>query len=512
MPGDRNVPLSARGIVEIAFNEDVARLMDFGNFSVEDSTGMIPGEIVPQGIGSEGYHYTFQTSQRPFFAAMIHTVRLSDRITDFSGNQFAGAEWSFTTVEDATPPTATLVTPSSLIGVPIDTAIEVDFSEALVGVDMSTFTLTGPTGSVVSNLTTSIPIVTARLDPLSPLLPSTAYTVSLSSSITDLGGNALLFTPVTFTTTADMMSPEVQTITPAMGSTNVNVAASLSVAFSETVTNVNTTTFTLTGPSGMIGGLVTTGASNATLNPFHQLLPFTTYTVALSTAIVDVASNPLIAFSGSFTTGADTVTPSILERFPLPGATNVPINTTVRADFDEEITNADATTFTLVAGAAVPGTVAFEASPTQQRATLTPSTQLAPNTTYTATLSSSLQDATGNLLGTNSVWTFTTAPDTITPTVITTVPADDATGVALNATISVTFDEPVVNVDGTSFIVMNAGTGTLASSNGGRTWTWAPDADMPANTTVSIMLTMAIEDAAGNALAAPVTFDFTTAP
>ncbi len=507
-PGATDVPSGSRMTVEVGFTEAVFGI-EQTTFTVEDSNGVIQPIDFFNGPDIENrYQYV---TQIPLAPETQFTVRLSAAIRDGSGNSLVPEEWSFTTIADDTAPTATVQNPLVLTNVPVTTTIDVVFSESVVGVNSSTFTLSGPSGLVGANVPGFSPTTSASLDPFVNLAPNTQYTISLSNAITDLAGNPLAFTPLQFTTAADTTPPQVSNTNPTSGSTNISVGANVAVAFTEQVTGVNVTSFTLTGPSGSVGATVAAAASSASLDPIHQLLPFTTYSFALSTAIVDLASNPLIAFTGTFTTGADVLAPNVISRAPLNGATNVPVNTTVVVGFDEDVTNANATTIQLVAGTAVPATVSYQGAP-MFRATLTPSGQLAPNTTYTVALSSSLQDSSANLFGTPpTVWMFTTGSDTVVPAVASTAPIDNAIDVPLDATISVTFDEPVTGVDGTSFVVMNAGTGTLASSNGGRTWTFTPDAALPANTTVTIMLTMAIQDAAGNALV-PFAFDFTTLP
>src|SRR5207245_1590434 len=76
-------------------------------------------------------------------------------------------------------------------------------------------------------------------------------------------------------------------------------------------------------------------------------------------------------------------------------------------------------------------------------AIFTPAGTLAPNTTYTATMTTGAKDLAGNALAANFVWSFTTGatPDTTAPTVSATVPANAATDVAINGKIAVTFSE-----------------------------------------------------------------------
>jgi hypothetical protein len=77
--------------------------------------------------------------------------------------------------------------------------------------------------------------------------------------------------------------------------------------FSEAVTGVNATTFTVKNPAGTAAaGTVTFNAATrtATFTPSSLRLANTVYTVTLTSAITDVAGNPLTTTTWTFTTGA----------------------------------------------------------------------------------------------------------------------------------------------------------------------------------------------------------------
>ena len=137
--------------------------------------------------------------------------------------------------------------------------------------------------------------------------------------------------------------------------------------------------------------------------------------------------------------------PTVASTSPLANATNVPGNATVYANFSVAMDPATftSTTFKVTSGTsaiAVPGAIAYSA----QRATFTPTSSLASNTVYTATLTAGVQSSLGVALGVNTVWAFTTG--TVIPpiavvnlgtagnfailakTAISTVPASAVTG------------------------------------------------------------------------------------
>ncbi|MBL9016908.1 MAG: Ig-like domain-containing protein, partial [Myxococcales bacterium] len=311
--------------------------------------------------------------------------------------------------------------------------------------------------------------------------------------------------------------PSVVSTTPADLATGVAVTTTVSATFSEEVFGINGGSFSLAQGVQQVAATVSyaSGASPvATLTPTAQLAPNTTYTATLMNSIVDSGGASLPQKTWTFTTAADTTAPTVTARTPMPGATAVATSSTVTAQFSENVMGVSGTTFTLAdGGTPIAGTVTYAAG--TRTATFTPAAALPQGTLLTATLTSGITDTSGNALsGAPVTWTFTTASDTTAPTVMTRTPGPGATMVSTATTIVVLFSEPVMGVTTTSFTVNDgaAVTGTLASAMSGREWTFTPAAPLAANTAVTVNLTTAIADLAGNALAAPVTWMFMTAP
>src|SRR6202030_2430647 len=99
--------------------------------------------------------------------------------------------------------------------------------------------------------------------------------------------------------------------------------------------------------------------------------------------------------------------PIVISVAPGAGAAGECPNTVITATFSEAMdpTTINDTTFTAAPG--VTGTVTLDG--TGQIATFTPSGKLALNTTYTARITTGVQDLFGNSLATDFVWSFTTA-------------------------------------------------------------------------------------------------------
>jgi hypothetical protein len=103
-------------------------------------------------------------------------------------------------------------------------------------------------------------------------------------------------------------------------------------------------------------------------------------------------------------------------------------------------------------------------------------------------------------------------PDTTAPTIVSTTPANSATDVALNITISAIFSEPVASVDGTTFTLKNSAGSVVSGSvsYSGVTAVFSPSVDLDTGTTYTASITTAVKDLAGNALAADHVWAFTT--
>jgi hypothetical protein len=105
----------------------------------------------------------------------------------------------------------------------------------------------------------------------------------------------------------------------------------------------------------------------------------------------------------------DAAPPSIGETLPAAGSTGASTSTSIVATFSEPMDPGSVSTATFIltkGGVPVDARVAL--SPSGDHAFLTPTAPLAPNTTYTATLTGGLADAAGNPVTSGASWSFTT--------------------------------------------------------------------------------------------------------
>lgn len=307
--------------------------------------------------------------------------------------------------------------------------------------------------------------------------------------------------------------PIVVSTSPMNGATAVALNTVVTASFS-TVMNpatINTTTFTLTGPGAApVAGAVSFAGNIATFTPAVSLAASTIYTGTITTGAKDPGGNALsVNFVWSFTTGL----PTIISTIPAAGATAVAVNSPVSALFTEPMNplTFNNATFTLTGPGATPvaGAVAFAGS----TATFTPTTVLAGNTLFTATISTGAKDPAGIGLAANFAWTFMTAPP---PTVVSTVPANAAIAVAVNTPISAIFSEAMdpATITAASFKVTGPGATPVAGAVTftGTTATFTPAAILANSTLFTATITTGAKDPTGAPLAASFVWTFTTAP
>ncbi len=253
-------------------------------------------------------------------------------------------------------------------------------------------------------------------------------------------------------------------------------------------------------------------------------------------SLMDAAHSFLVPAGGP--TAGDLVPPTVLSTSPADGAT-APTNTAMDITFSEEM--GPATVGTNSTDTSCLGTIQLSSNsfvtcvqmagpPTPNgdntAFSLVPAAPLAASTTFQIRVAPPAADSAGNQLATTFTtplgFTTTAGPDVTAPNVIGTTPADGASGVAVTATIRVTFDEGMLDatittntgVDATcsgSFQVSADNFLTCVIMSGPPTFISAgvyevdPLLPLGVLTTHDVRITTGVQDLAGNALAATYT-------
>jgi hypothetical protein len=422
--------------------------------------------------------------------------------------------------EVVTVPTVVSTIPANgTTNVAINTTISAIFSMAMTPASLtsSTFTVTGPGGAVAGAVTYSGSVAT--FTPAAALGYSAIYTATITTGATNVGGTPLLSNYVWTFATIEPPPAVISTI-PAKGATGVPISQVLSATFSEPMSaaTISGTTFTVTGPGATaVAGAVAYSGGTATFMPSAVLAYNTVYTATITTGATNLGSQPLAAnYVWTFTT--ITPPPLVVSTVAVNGATGVPLSQVLSATFNEAVNcatlSSPATAFTVTGpgATAVAGTVGCTGSVV----TFTPSSALAVNTTYVATINTGAKSLAGTPLAANFVWTFRTGPAPTTPTVISTVPVNGAVGVPTNQAITATFSEAMnpATIDAATFTVTGPGatavTGVVTYVAAGSVATFTPAANLIANTVYTATITTGAMDLAGTALAKNYVWTFTT--
>ena len=427
-------------------------------------------------------------------------------------------------VTDTTPPTVTLTNPANTAtGITLNQTINITFSETMDPATISSSTITLTQGTTPVTTTISYTGTVATLTLAGNLTPNKVYTGTVTTGAKDLAGNAL-GTNYTFSFTTgaapDVTPPVVSSSDPANSSTAVALSKIVTVTFNEAMDPLTITgsTFTLKQGTTAVTGTVTYTGTQASFVPSGNLLPNTVYTGTITTGVKDVAGNAMVSnYSFSFTTTSapDLTPPTITSSDPANSATGVAITKVVNVVFSKALnaTTVNSTTFTLKQGSTtVAGNVTYSGS----TASFTPSASLANSTTYTGTITTGVKDVAGNALASNYTFSFTTsaALDLTPPTIVSTSPASNATGVATSQVIGVTFSEAMTASSiSTSTFTLKQGTtavaGTVAYS--GTTATFTPSAALTAGTVYTASMSTGAKDMAGNMMTTAMSWSFTTA-
>ena len=320
--------------------------------------------------------------------------------------------------------------------------------------------------------------------------------------------------------------PTVTATNPADNAIGVAVNQPVAVTFSQEMSAPSLDNcLVVRKPNGVaVSGTIALYNRTAIFRPLVNLAPNTTYTARVRPEVSDLAGIAMgVAYKWSFTTGAasDTTAPTVTSTDPANLQISVPTNQRIIATFSEDMAPASINTnnfkVTKPGGAAIAGAVHYVSG----TAIFVPTYGLKINTQYTATITTGAKDLARNPLAADYVWVFSTGanPDTVNPTVTSTIPANNATAVPMDQRVSATFSE-VMNyatiTTGNFLLTWSGGSvvGTVTyfydSINNVTQATFVPQANLLNNTLYTATITTDAQDLAGNPLAVNKVWQFTT--
>jgi hypothetical protein len=217
---------------------------------------------------------------------------------------------------------------------------------------------------------------------------------------------------------------------------------------------------------------------------------------------------------------------------PADGETDVPLNQVITVNFNEGISPEQISKTAIILkqdkndddgededdddmkskSESIHGIISY----TETSASFTPDKNLDPNTRYKATVITKAQDKHGNDHEKNGYdWHFTTGAGVVTavPSVSLTDPLNNATGVAFNKAVVVTFSEQMdpLTFSASTFKVMQGSTSVLGTiSYAGNKATFTPAVTLTPNLVYTVTITTGAMNLAGVALLNDYIFSFTT--
>jgi hypothetical protein len=352
---------------------------------------------------------------------------------------------------DFVPPAVTSISPGNgSSGLPVNAQVAVTMSEELdpTSVSAAAIQLTPLAAGTVS-LDPSFQVL--AFTPSSLLMPATNYTVTVSG-LRDIAGNTMAPFSSSFRTSKSPVpvttSPNLVSVIPGNGGTGVPVMSKIVMNFDAPIDpeylTSNYFSVSVSGPTffgNIAGTLVLTKPNQLTFTPAAPY-PATSFVTA-SGRVFGLTGLGAYVFV-SFTT-ADTPNlngPTVTSISPPNGATGVGPGTMVIINFSESV-NPQTTFGPNVAVFAGESSlyVPITFSPDNRTMTI-PLSYLPPSTVITVVLTAGVQDFSGNPL-TPFQSSFTTAPAGTNPQIYSQIPANGATGVAVNSPISLFTSAPM---------------------------------------------------------------------
>ena len=198
------------------------------------------------------------------------------------------------------------------------------------------------------------------------------------------------------------------------GTTNAGVCTSSGGAIYEKSTPLDTISFTTSKTPRIVDADQYAHNVTSTRQNLNSSTRGTGNSGLLILADVNATSRYWHFYDGSGGSGgtSDTTAPTVTATSPSAGATGVAVTANVTGTFSEAMNPSTVSPATFTLTPAPGGTTTVSLDSTNKVATLNPGADLAPGTTYTATIkggSSGVKDAAGNALASDKTWTFTTA-------------------------------------------------------------------------------------------------------
>jgi hypothetical protein len=514
--GATNVPLNPILVAETSEPIDPVSLTDTGVYLYDNVTGLRPP--VTRSLSADGRRVTIVPVD-PLPLGRSHRWYVY-YLRDLSGNGMGNPSWTFTTgseVDIDGPVKESSTVFDEQTGIPTNVRLSVRFDEPLNPQLLSGVQLSDGVGNLPVIVSLNGDRRTVTLVPRELLAPLSDFTLTVAG-VEDVSGNALVTPVVLDFTTAESIDNVRGNIVRYSYASDATVPrnAVFEVLLDERVdpTTVNGSVFYLWNESTNSGipgtrsiaadGRTLTFTPDVLLPADSQLRLYTSYSY-----FYDFAGNLINRQSRRFYTNAieDETPPTVIVASVADGEVGPPTNLRMRIKFSEPINPIDLSGMVIRDAGDNPIDTAVGFNGSVNIVTLTPTSPLAPDSSYSL-LISGVEDVAGIPMESDQIVSFVTGPtaDTTRGSVSRWSYSTDAT-VPLNGVIEVLVNERVdpTTVNGSVFWLYNESTGTnvpgsIDVSTDGRTLKFTPTGGLlPVNSQLRLYVSWTyIYDQAGN--------------
>jgi ribulose 1,5-bisphosphate synthetase/thiazole synthase len=503
-----NVPVNQ--VVTATFNEQMnPETFTTGSFTLQQGTTVISGSL---SYNATNYTVSF-TPSVPLTSNLTYTGKVAANVKDSFGDELqTDYIWTFSTGATLLPAVISTDPANNATGVVINKTVSATFNMPMDPSTISNSSFILKQGAFIIPGTVSYNGLTASFTPTNNLLPSTIYTATITNGVKNVPGIALQNNYVWTFTTGTLVAPMVISTDPTNNATGVAINKTVTATFSVAMdpSTLTASNFNIRQGANLVTGTISYSGTTLSFVPSGNFATGTTYTATITTGAKNVAGTPMANnYIWTFTTIV--VAPTVISTDPMNDATGVVINKTVTATFSVPMNplTINASTFTVKQGSVtVPGTVSYSGT----TASFTPSGNLLQLSVYTATITAGVKNVPGTPMANNYVWNFTTG-NLVAPMVISTDPANLATGVALNKTVSASFNmamNPSTITNSTFTIKQGANLISGTVSYSGTTANFVPSSNFTSGTIYTAIISTGAKNVAGTPLASTYQWTFTT--
>jgi len=317
----------------ITFSEAVT---NFGNNDISLENGTLTAVSSADG----GVTWTGTFTPTDDIEDTTNIISVGTTLTDIAGNApLTGNTSANYTIDTKEPVVTSVVMANSALKVGETSLLTITFSEAVTAFDNTDVTLENGTLTAVSSADGGT-TWTGTFTPTDNI-EDTSNVITIGTALTDIAGNAPLTGNTSANYSIDTREPVVNSVVMADSALKSGETSTLTITFSEAVTNFDNTDITLengtlTAVSTGDGGVTWTG----TFTPTDDIED-TTNIISIGTALTDIAGNAPLSGNSTANYTIHTIEPVVSSVIMSDSALLAGETSTLTITFSEAVTNFD---------------------------------------------------------------------------------------------------------------------------------------------------------------------------